>query len=63
VTIAELGAVPDGDAVSFAVFSSAAEAVELCLFDDGGTEARRPLELDEGYVWRGRVDGLGAGAR
>jgi glycogen operon protein len=63
VTRARLGAVPDGDGVSFAVFSSVADAVELCLFDDGGTETRRALELDEGYVWRGRVDGVGTAAR
>ena len=59
----DLGAVPDGDGVSFAVYSSVADTVELCLFDDGGAETRRPLELDEGYVWRGRVDGLGPGTR
>ena len=63
MTPAQLGAVADDDGVSFAVFSSLAEAVELCLFDDGGAETRRPLDLDEGYVWRGRVDGLGSATR
>lgn len=30
-----LGATWDGGGTNFAVFSEAAEAVELCLFDDG----------------------------
>jgi isoamylase len=63
MTVSPLGAVADDRGVSFAVFSSAADAVELCLFDDGGTETRHALGLDEGFVWRGRVDGIGAGTR
>ena len=58
-----LGAHVDGDGVGFAVFSGVADAVEVCLFDDEGRETRKPLELDEGYVWSGHVDGIGAGAR
>ncbi|HEY1592897.1 MAG TPA: glycogen debranching protein GlgX [Solirubrobacteraceae bacterium] len=58
-----LGAHVDGDGVGFAVFSGVADAVEVCLFDDEGRETRKPLELDEGYVWRGHVDGIGDGAR
>ncbi len=63
MTPSQLGARCDGDGVSFAVFSSVADAVELCVFDDGGTERRHPLQLDEGFIWRGRVDGLQSGAR
>ncbi|MFZ0388389.1 MAG: glycogen debranching protein GlgX [Solirubrobacteraceae bacterium] len=63
MTPSQLGARGDGDGVSFAVFSSVADAVELCVFDDGGTERRHPLQLDEGFIWRGRVDGLQSGAR
>jgi isoamylase len=63
VTITALGAIEDGNGVSFAVYSGVADAVELCVFDDGGTEHRRPLDLDEGYVWRGRVDALAPGTR
>jgi isoamylase len=63
MTPPELGAHCDETGVSFAVFSSVADAVEVCVFDDGGTETRRALELDEGYIWRGRVDRLQAGAR
>ena len=58
-----LGARVDGDGIEFGVFSSVAESVELCLFDDAGAESRRPREADEGFVWRGRVAGAGAGMR
>lgn len=37
---APLGAHHDGTGASFALFSSVAEAVELCLFDDSGAETR-----------------------
>jgi isoamylase len=63
MTPPELGATCDDAGVSFAVFSSIADAVQLSVFDDGGTETRHQLELDEGFIWRGRVDGLAAGAR
>jgi len=63
VTSIPLGAHVDGDGTSFAVFSSVAEAVELCLFDEQGAETRLALELDEGYVWRGRALGVGHGAQ
>jgi isoamylase len=60
---APLGAHCDGGGASFAVFSSVAEAVELCLFDESGTETRRPLEQDEGFVWRGYLAGVRPGQR
>jgi isoamylase len=63
MTPPELGAYCDETGTSFAVFSSLAEAVEVCVFDPGGTETRHALELDEGFIWRGRVDGLKAGGR
>ena len=63
MTTIPLGARTDSDGTSFAVFSSVAQAVELCLFDDEGQETRRALEADEGYVWRAHVDGVGHGAR
>ena len=40
-----LGATPDSGGTNFALFSEPAERVELCLFDDDGTEVR--LELRE----------------
>src|ERR1700691_2140847 len=58
-----LGAHLDGRGASFAVFSSVATAVELCLFDDAGAEHREALEMDEGYVWRCHLGGVGHGAR
>jgi isoamylase len=41
-----LGASYDGGGVNFALFSEIAERVELCLFDDDGTETR--IDLPEG---------------
>jgi isoamylase len=63
VTVRALGAHADGRGVSFAVFSSVAEAVELCLFDDHGDETRRRLDVDEGFIWRGHANGIGPGTR
>lgn len=60
---APLGARVEGDGVTFAVFSSVADAVEVCLFDESGQETRRALDSDEGYIWRGDVPGIGHGAR
>src|SRR5262249_39135162 len=62
MTMAALGAHADAQGADFAVFSSVAEGVELCLFDADGNETRQPLDADTGYVWRGRVDGLKAGS-
>ena len=61
--MSRLGAHADGAGVDFAVFSSVADAVDLCLFDAAGNEERRPLEQAEGYVWTGRVEGAGHGQR
>ena len=63
MTRVPLGAHVDADGVGFAVFSGVADAIELCLFDEQGQETRRPLEQDEGYLWRGHVAGLGHGVR
>jgi isoamylase len=63
VTAGALGAHADGRGVSFAAFSSVAEAVELCLFDDRGGETRRRLDVDEGFIWRGHASGIGPGTR
>src|SRR5947209_15811787 len=57
------GASVEGNATGFAVFSSVADAVDLCLFDEQGAERRQPLEADEGFMWRGTADGVGHGAR
>lgn len=58
-----LGATPDQAGVNFAVYSSAATLVEVCLFaDDGRTEVER-IELPclTHGVWHGHVSGLRAG--
>lgn len=58
-----LGATLTAEGVNFAVFSSVAERVEVCLFDAGGTrEVQRialPARTDD--VWHGFVPGLTAG--
>ncbi len=62
-----LGATPDERGVNFALFSEVAEAVELCLFDDGpgGDGAERRVELREASynVWHGHLDDVGPGQR
>jgi isoamylase len=62
-TAAPLGARYDGDGVSFALFSSVADGVEVCLFDDAGAETRRSLEQGEGFRWEGYVPGARPGQR
>ena len=47
-----LGAHHDGHGASLALFSSVADAVEVCLFDDAGQETRFDLELGDGFVWQ-----------
>ena len=44
MTVAHLGAHADADGTEFAVFSSVADGVDVCLFDDDGNETRRPLQ-------------------
>jgi glycogen operon protein len=46
-----LGATFDGSGTNFALFSEGAEKVELCLFDDDGTETRIDLVDVDAYVW------------
>ena len=58
-----LGAHYDGSGASFALFSSLAEAVELCLFDDSGAETRLSLDQGEGFVWQGYLPGVAPGQR
>ena len=62
-----LGATWDGGGTNFAVFSEAAEAVELCLFDDPGdgprAETRVELTEVDGFVWHGYLPDVGPGQR
>lgn len=60
---APLGATFDGDGVNFAIFSTNASRMTLCLFsEDGKTEIQR-IDLPErdGDVWHGYVSGLRPG--
>ncbi|HET9257149.1 MAG TPA: glycogen debranching protein GlgX [Pseudonocardiaceae bacterium] len=56
-----LGATYDGAGTNFALFSEAAEMVELCLFDGDGTETRIRLPEVDGFVWHGYLPGVGPG--
>ncbi|MEO7126208.1 MAG: glycogen debranching protein GlgX [Nakamurella sp.] len=46
-----LGATFDGSGTNFSLFSEVAERVELCLFDDAGSETRVTVQEMDGYVW------------
>jgi isoamylase len=50
-----LGATYDGAGTNFAIFSEVADRIELCLFDDDGTETRLTLPEVDSYVWHGFV--------
>ncbi|MEV4312409.1 glycogen debranching protein GlgX [Actinocrispum sp. NPDC049592] len=58
-----LGAGYDGVGTNFALFSMVAEFVELCLFDDEGTETRIRLPEVDGFVHHGYLPGVGPGQR
>ena len=62
-TFVPLGAHHDGEGVSFALFSSVADAVELCLFDESGHERRLGLECSDASRWQGYVRGIKLGQR
>jgi glycogen operon protein len=59
-----LGASWDGVGVNFAVFSSHAEKIELCVFDPSGRReiARYPLPEWTDEVWHGYLPNLAPGA-
>ena len=58
-----LGATYDGAGTNFGLFSEVADRVELCLFDDEGTETRVDLHEVDGFVWHGYLPGVGPGQR
>ena len=57
-----LGAIYDGYGTNFALFSSVAERVELCVFD-GSRERRMDLSCGTGQVWHGYLPEVGPGTR
>ena len=59
-----LGPSPDNDGTNFALYSSIAERVELCLFDEHGTQTQRfDLHDCSDGVWHGYLPGCRAGQR
>ena len=58
-----LGATVQGDGTNFAVTSSAADNMALCLFDAAGAEIRVPLMEYDAGVWHAFVPGIGVGQR
>jgi isoamylase len=60
---APLGATWDGEGTNVALYSSGAEAVDVCLFDDAGRETRIALQESTFQVWHGYLPQVGPGAR
>jgi isoamylase len=58
-----LGATYDGGGTNFAIFSEVAHRIELCLFDEAGTERRLALPERDGMVWHGYLPRVGPGQR
>jgi isoamylase len=58
-----LGATYDGCGVNFSLFSSVAEHVELCLFDEEGPEKRTQLPEITAQCWHGYFPGVRPGQR
>jgi isoamylase len=58
-----LGATVRGGGTNFAVASSVADRVDLCLFDATGAEDRVSLRDFDAGVWHGFVPGVGVGQR
>jgi len=59
-----LGATAGREGVNFAVYSSGADLIEICIFDrtnPGKEEFRVPLPGRTGHVWHGHVPGLRPG--
>jgi glycogen operon protein len=53
----------DGNGVNFSIFSEVAERVELCLFDDDGTETRINVPDSAAYIWHVYLSGISPGQR
>ena len=60
-----MGATFDGEGVNFAVFSTHAEKLELCLFSDDGRKEmlRLPFRDRDGDIWHMHVGGLTPGVK
>ncbi|MGH8991477.1 MAG: glycogen debranching protein GlgX [Acidimicrobiia bacterium] len=58
-----LGATYDGAGTNFSLFSEVAQQVDLCLFDDDGTETSVPLTEVTAQCRHGYLPGVGPGQR
>ncbi|MDQ1372802.1 MAG: isoamylase, partial [Actinomycetota bacterium] len=58
-----LGANYDGMGTNFSLFSEIADRVELCLFDEDGTETRIDVPESTAYCWHAYVPNVGPGQR
>ena len=58
-----LGATPGPDGTNFAVASSVASGVTLCVFDEAGAEVQLPLQEQDAGIWHGFVPAVGPGQR
>jgi glycogen operon protein len=58
-----LGATYDGAGTNFSLFSEVAEAVDLCLFDEEGSEERVPLTEFDAFCWHGYLPRVAPGQR
>ncbi len=58
-----LGATYDGNGTNFALFSEAAERVQLCLFEEDGTETQVDLVDVDAFVWHAYLPQVGPGQR
>ena len=58
-----LGTTWDGQGTNFSLFSENAERVELCVFDEDGTETRHELPRRTAFIWHGYLPGAGPGTR
>ncbi|MCG7423963.1 glycogen debranching protein GlgX [Kocuria rhizophila] len=58
-----LGATFDGTGTNFAIFSEVADRVELCLFDEDGTETRVEVTAVDSYVWHCYLPAVQPGQR
>jgi isoamylase len=58
-----LGASYDGAGTNFSLFSEIAEGVELCLFDDEGSETRLEITEKDALIWHAYLPRLEPGQR
>jgi isoamylase len=58
-----LGATYDGAGTNFSVFSEVADRVELCLFEEDGSETRIAMPEVTAYCWHCYMPGVGPGQR